>query len=142
MCWPRVGEANPLFSLCIALWRPTALAIIYNVVRRQRNLGLVSIMKIKYTVDVYQPHICCLWQLKKKMKMQLAFYFTSCILFDRQNVIKRYDLPYIILCLSVIWSFFPWSLRVILSASTKWLQCWKCDVKIHWDVADKNKIIR
>ena len=26
MCRPRVGEANPLFSLCRALWRPTALA--------------------------------------------------------------------------------------------------------------------
>jgi hypothetical protein len=22
MCWPRVGEANPLFSVYIALWRP------------------------------------------------------------------------------------------------------------------------
>ena len=40
MCWPRVGEANPLFSVYIALWRSTALAIIYNVVGRQRNLGL------------------------------------------------------------------------------------------------------
>ena len=40
MCWRRVGEANPLFSVCIALWRPIALAIIYNVVGRQRNLGL------------------------------------------------------------------------------------------------------
>jgi hypothetical protein len=40
MCWHRVGEANPLFSVCIALWRPTALAKIYNVVGRQRNLGL------------------------------------------------------------------------------------------------------
>ena len=26
MCRPRVGEANPLFSVCIALWRPTATA--------------------------------------------------------------------------------------------------------------------
>ena len=40
MCWPRVGEANPLFSVCIALWRPTALAKIYNAVGRQRNLEL------------------------------------------------------------------------------------------------------
>ena len=40
MCRPRVGEANPLFSVCIALWRPTALAKIYNAVGRQRNLGL------------------------------------------------------------------------------------------------------
>jgi hypothetical protein len=29
-----------LFSVYIALWRSTALAIIYNVVGRQRNLGL------------------------------------------------------------------------------------------------------
>jgi hypothetical protein len=42
MCWPRVGEANPLFPVCIALWRPTALAKIYNVVGKQRNLGLIS----------------------------------------------------------------------------------------------------
>ena len=40
MYWPRVREANPLFSVYIALWRSTALAIIYNVVGRQRNLGL------------------------------------------------------------------------------------------------------
>jgi hypothetical protein len=46
MCWPRVGEANPLFPVCIALWRSTALAKIYNVVGRQRNLGL---------------HLCMLW---------------------------------------------------------------------------------
>jgi hypothetical protein len=26
MCWPRVGEANPLFSVCITLWRWTATA--------------------------------------------------------------------------------------------------------------------
>jgi hypothetical protein len=25
-CWPRVGEANPLFSVCITLWRWTATA--------------------------------------------------------------------------------------------------------------------
>ena len=36
----RVGEANPLFSVYIALWRSTALSMIYNVVGRQRNLGL------------------------------------------------------------------------------------------------------
>ena len=40
MCRPRAGEANQLFSLDIALWHSTALAIIYNVVGRQRNLGL------------------------------------------------------------------------------------------------------
>jgi hypothetical protein len=26
MCWRRVGEANPLFSVCITLWRWTATA--------------------------------------------------------------------------------------------------------------------
>ena len=44
MCRPRAGEANQLFSVYIALWPPTALAKIYNVVRRQRNLGLLFIM--------------------------------------------------------------------------------------------------
>ena len=46
MCWPRVGEANPLFSVYIALWRSTALAIIYNVVGRQRNLGLMKNLSV------------------------------------------------------------------------------------------------
>ena len=40
MCEPRAGEANQLFSVYIALWHSTALAIIYNVVGRHRNLGL------------------------------------------------------------------------------------------------------
>ena len=46
MCWPRVGEANPLFSVYIALWRSTALAIIYNVFGRQRNLGLMKNLSV------------------------------------------------------------------------------------------------
>ena len=44
MCRPRAGEANQLFSVYIALWCPTALAIIYNVVGLQRNLGLIQLM--------------------------------------------------------------------------------------------------
>ena len=40
ICRPRVGEANPLVSVCRALWRPTALAKKNNAVGRQRNLGL------------------------------------------------------------------------------------------------------
>ena len=52
MCWPRVGEANPLFSVCIALWRPTALAKIYNAVGRQRNLGTNACWNLG------QIHVC------------------------------------------------------------------------------------
>jgi hypothetical protein len=55
MCWPRVGEANPLFSVYIALWRSTALAIIYNVVGRQRNLGLPP-NKITWLVSWGRTH--------------------------------------------------------------------------------------
>jgi hypothetical protein len=40
MCRPRVGEANSLFFLCRALWRPTALA--KKALGRQRNLGLTQ----------------------------------------------------------------------------------------------------
>ena len=52
MCWPRVGEANPLFSVYIALWRSTALAIIYNVVGRQRNLGLWIMISLSLASQV------------------------------------------------------------------------------------------
>jgi hypothetical protein len=44
MCRPRVGEANPLFSVCRALWRPTVTASKKKVVRRQRNLGLLKMV--------------------------------------------------------------------------------------------------
>jgi hypothetical protein len=37
MCRPRVGEANPLFSLCRALWRPTAPASRKKAVGRQKE---------------------------------------------------------------------------------------------------------
>ena len=54
MCRPRAGEANQLFSVYIALWRPTALAIIYNVVGRQRNLGLVNCRNWKWDFELSQ----------------------------------------------------------------------------------------
>ena len=40
MCWPRVGEANPLFSVYSTLCRWTATSNFINAVKRQRNLGL------------------------------------------------------------------------------------------------------
>jgi hypothetical protein len=46
MCRPRVGEANPLFSLCRALWRPTALLKITKAVALQRNLGPGRLLKV------------------------------------------------------------------------------------------------
>ena len=56
MCWPRVGETNPLFSVYIALWRSTALAIIYNVVGRQRNLGLIQ--RLLMSRSRYKAYVC------------------------------------------------------------------------------------
>ena len=56
MCWPRVGEANPLFSVYIALWCSTALAIIYNVVGRQRNLGLIQ--RLLMSRSRYKAYVC------------------------------------------------------------------------------------
>jgi hypothetical protein len=40
MCWPRIGEANPLFSVYSTLCRWTATSNFINAVKRQRNLGL------------------------------------------------------------------------------------------------------
>ena len=40
MCWPRVGEANPLFYVYSTLCRWTATSNFINAVKRQRNLGL------------------------------------------------------------------------------------------------------
>jgi hypothetical protein len=56
MCRPRAGEVNQLFSVYIALWRSTALAIIYNVVERQRNLGLT----VLWSVPVSPRWVICL----------------------------------------------------------------------------------
>jgi hypothetical protein len=50
--WPRAGEANQLFSVYIALWRSTALAIIYNVVGRQRNLGLRTKVPVEFWLSL------------------------------------------------------------------------------------------
>ena len=64
MCWPRVGEANRLFSVYFALLRSTALAIIYNVVGRQRNLGLAKCQH-KYYNSVLFKNIrkkTCIWK--------------------------------------------------------------------------------
>ena len=60
MCRPRAGEANQLFSVYIALWRPTALAIIYNVVGRQRNLGLMFVqVQLSFTA-LYPIFLRCI----------------------------------------------------------------------------------
>jgi hypothetical protein len=40
MCWPRVGEANALFSVYSTLCRWTTTSNFINAVKRQRNLGL------------------------------------------------------------------------------------------------------
>ena len=63
MCRPRVGEANQLFSVCIALWRPTALAKIYNAVGRQRNLGLALSRKFwtLFKIKTDQVLVNLLW---------------------------------------------------------------------------------
>ena len=42
MCWPRVGEANPLFSVYSTLCRWTATSNFINAIKRQRNLGLIG----------------------------------------------------------------------------------------------------
>ena len=55
MCRPRAGEANQLFSVYIALWRPSALAIIYNVVGRQRNLGLSKKLHVSVGIGTIIP---------------------------------------------------------------------------------------
>ena len=44
MCWPRVGEANPLFSIYSTLCRWTATNNFINAVKRKRNLGIGRLM--------------------------------------------------------------------------------------------------
>jgi hypothetical protein len=64
MCRPRAGEANQLCSVYIALWRSTALAKIYNVVGRQRNLGLhltCVVLSHTYTRSTSGGDIYCLF---------------------------------------------------------------------------------
>jgi hypothetical protein len=84
---PRAGEANQLFSVYIVLWRSTALAIIYNVVGRQRNLGLVTmlyritdtllIVAILYNM-VTSPRFLCrpttLYIIARAVERQSAIY--------------------------------------------------------------------
>jgi hypothetical protein len=50
MCRPRVGESHPLFSICRALWRPTALSKIKKAVGPQRNLGLGRLFKVLFYI--------------------------------------------------------------------------------------------
>jgi hypothetical protein len=57
------GWRNQLFSVCIALWRPTALAKIYNAVGRQRNLGLALSRKFwtLFKIKTDQVLVNLLW---------------------------------------------------------------------------------
>ena len=49
MCWPRVGEANPLFSVCITLWRWTATATLSMPLNDRGILDYVFITRITIT---------------------------------------------------------------------------------------------
>ena len=49
MCWPRVGEANPLFSVCITLWRWTATATLSMPLNDRGISDYVFITRITIT---------------------------------------------------------------------------------------------
>jgi hypothetical protein len=58
MCWPRVGEANPLFSVYSTLCRWTATSNFINAVKRKRNLGLgARMITFHTTLPRIQPWI-------------------------------------------------------------------------------------
>jgi hypothetical protein len=95
MCRPRVGEANPLFSLCRALWRPTALAKRKKVVGRQRNLGLE--LRVK-------GHSCLvIWQLTALFFLYVM-YKTKCF----PTNLLSFKIELLIWSLSVFY-FMPFS---------------------------------
>ena len=71
MCWPRVGEANPLFSVCITLCRWTATARLsmplndrgisdYLILYQSKNCG----HRIHVLFMMYDVYWYC--QMKKK----------------------------------------------------------------------------
>jgi hypothetical protein len=52
MCWPRVGEANPLFSVYSTLCRWTATSNFINAVKRQRNITNFILDEIKRSISI------------------------------------------------------------------------------------------
>jgi hypothetical protein len=105
MCRPRVGEANPLFSVCRALWRPTATASRKKPVGRQRNLVLVACMKFFFWIAFNKslklwkwPHTASeIFPLKSLLYIVAIIFYMICGWFSSTNKMEWHNIAEILL---------------------------------------------
>jgi hypothetical protein len=142
MCRPRVGEANQLFSVYIALWRLTALAMIYNVVRRQRNLGLeCHLIYIFHFSDFTVFFIECFCQ-----------HVLDEILLILVDVFSRHHDLILFFCIShLLFSLFSFRLASVSEGHLLWREalgfvlyhfvCWKLHVIVFFTLFIVSRIL-